>query len=86
MLAKKLSSDVSLEHVEVEDIVDRKVDQLSHQYLYHVKLKEEIDLVWLNAHNFLEPVKYNKRRAQDSLPRSHSLLKNLIKKSKERRK
>ena len=46
MLAKKLSSDVSLEYVEVEDIVDRKVDQLSHQYLYQVKLKGEIDLVW----------------------------------------
>ena len=29
----------------------------------------EIGLVWLNAHNFLEPVKYNKRRSQDSLPR-----------------
>ena len=69
MLAKKLSSDVSLEYVEVEDIVDRKVDQLSHQYLYQVKLKGEIDLVWLNAHNFHEPVKYNKRRSQDSLPR-----------------
>ena len=69
MLAKKLSSDVSLEYVEVEDIVDRKADQLSYQYLYQVKLKGEIDLVWLNAHNFVEPVKYNKGRSQDSLPR-----------------
>ena len=34
MLAKKLSSDVSLEYVEVEDIVDRKADKLSYQYLY----------------------------------------------------
>ena len=68
MLAKKLSSDVSLDYVEVQDIVDRKVDQLSHQYLCQVKLKGEIDLVWLNAHNFLEPVKCNKRRSQDSLP------------------
>ena len=39
MLAKKLPSDVSLDHVEAEDIVERKVDQLSHQYLYQVKLK-----------------------------------------------
>ena len=69
MLAKKLSSDVSLEYVEVEDIVDRKADKLSYQYLYQVKLKGEIDLVQLNAHNFLEPVKYNKGRSQDSLPR-----------------
>ena len=60
---------MSLEYVEVEDIVDKKVDQLSHQHLYQVKLKGEIDLVWLNAHNFHEPVKYNKRRSQDSLPR-----------------
>ena len=30
MLAKKLSSDVSLDYVEVEDIADRKADQLSH--------------------------------------------------------
>ena len=60
---------MSLDYVEVEDIVDRMVDQLSHQYLYQVKLKREIDLVWLNAHNFLEPVKYNKRRSQDNLPR-----------------
>ena len=69
MLAKKSSSDVSLEYVEVEDIVGRKVDQLSHQYLYQVKLKGEIDLVWLNPNNFIEAVKYNKRRSQDSLPR-----------------
>ena len=68
MLPKNLSSDVSLDYVEVEDIVERKTDQLSHQYLYQVKLKGEIDLIWLNAHNFLEPVKYNKRRSQDSLP------------------
>ena len=69
MLAKTLSSHVSLEYVEVEDIVDRKVDQLSHQYLYQVKLKGEIDLVWLNVHNFLDPIKYNKRRSQESLTR-----------------
>ena len=60
---------MSLEYVEVEDIVDKKVDQLSHQHLYQVKLKGEIYLVWLKAHNFHEPVKYNKRRYQDSLPR-----------------
>ena len=30
MLTKKISSDVSLDYVEVEDIVDKKVDQLSH--------------------------------------------------------
>ena len=59
---------MSLDYVEVEDNVERKIDQLSHQYLYPVKLKGEIDLVWLNAHNFLEPVKCNKRRSQDSLP------------------
>ena len=57
MIEKKLSPDVTLEYVEVENIVDRKVDQLPHQYLYQVKLKGEIDLVWLNADNFLEPVK-----------------------------
>ena len=34
-----------------------------------MKLKEKIDLVWLNFHNVLESVKYNKRRYQDSLPR-----------------
>ena len=60
VLAKSISLDVSLDYVEVEDIVDRKVDQLSYQYIYQVKLKEEIDLIWLNAYNFLEPVKYNK--------------------------
>ena len=47
MLAKNVSSDVSLDYVEVENIVNRKVDQLSHQYLYQVKLKGDIDLVWL---------------------------------------
>ena len=46
MLTKNISPDVSLDYVEVEDIVDRKVDQLSHQYLYQVKLKGEIGLVW----------------------------------------
>ena len=86
MLAKKLSSDVSLEHVEVEDIVDRKVDQLSHQYLYQVKLKGEIDLVWLNAHNFLELVKYNKRRSQDILPRKPQFAQKPEKEIKRKRK
>ena len=43
--AKKLSSDVSLEYVYVEDIVHWKLDHLSHQQLYQVKLKGEIDLV-----------------------------------------
>ena len=60
MLTKKISSDVLLDYVEVEDIVDKKVDQLSHENLYQVKLKGETDLVWLDAHNFFEPVKYNK--------------------------
>ena len=69
VLAKSISLDVSLDYVEVEDIVDRKVDQLSYQYIYQVKLKEEIDLIWLNAYNFLEPVKYNKPRSRDSLSR-----------------
>ena len=64
---------MSLDYAEVEDIVNRKVDQLSHQYLYQVKLKGEINLVWLNAHNFVEPVKYNKRRSQDSLSRKPQL-------------
>ena len=68
MLAKKRSSNVSLDYVEAEDTVDRKVAQLPHQHLNQVKLKEEIDLVWLNLHNVLESVKYNKRRYQDSLP------------------
>ena len=84
MLAKKLFSDVSLEYVEVEDIVDRNVDQFSHQYLYQVKLKGEIDSVWLNADSFLEPVKYNKQRSQDSLPRKPQFPQKLRKKSKER--
>ena len=69
MLVNSLCLDVSLDYVKVENIVDRKVDQLSHQYLCHVKLKGETDLVWLNSYNFVEPVKYNKRRSQDSLPR-----------------
>ena len=86
MLAKKLSSDVPLEYVEVEDIVDRKVDQLSHQYLYQVKLKGEIDLVWLNAHNFLELVKYNKRRSQDILPRKPQFAQKPGKEIKRKRK
>ena len=42
MLTIKLSSDVSLNYVEVEDIVDRKVGQLSLQYLHLVKLKGEV--------------------------------------------
>ena len=71
--AKKLSSDVSFEYVYVEDIVHWKLDHLSHQQLYQVKLKGEIDLVQLNTHNFIEPIKYNKRRSQDSLPRKPQL-------------
>ena len=49
-----------------------------------MKLKEESDSVWLNAHSFLEPVKYNKRRFQDSLPRKPQFPQKLRKKSKER--
>ena len=86
MLGKNISSDVSLDYVEVEDIVDRKVDQLSHQYLYQVKLKGEVDLVWLNAHNFLEPVKYNKRRSQDSIPRKPQFAQKPEKEIKSKRK
>ena len=77
---------MTLEYVEVEDIVDRKVDQLSHQYLYQVKLKREIDLVWLNAHNFLELVKYNKQRSQDSLPRKPQFAQKPEKEIKRKRK
>ena len=75
---------MSLDYAEVEDIVNRKVDQLSHQYLYQVKLKGEIDLAWLNAHSFVEPVKYNKGRSQDSLSRKPQLAQKPEKKSKER--
>ena len=86
MLAKSISSDVSLDYVEVEEIVDRKVDQLSHQYIYQVKLKGEIDLIWLNAHNFLEPVKYNKRRSLDNLPRKPQFAQKPEKETKRKRK
>ena len=64
---------------------ERSISYLTSTYiLYQMKLKGEIDLVWLNTHNFLEPVEYNKQRSQGSLPRNHNLLKNLRKKSKER--
>ena len=86
MLAKSISSNVSLDYVEVEEIVDRKVDQLSHQYIYQVKSKGEIDLIWLNAHNFLEPVKYNKRRSRDNLPRKPQFAQKPEKKIKRKRK
>ena len=45
MLAKSISSDVSLDYVDVEDIFDRKLGQLSHQNIYQVNLKGEIDLI-----------------------------------------
>ena len=51
-----------------------------------MKLKGEIDLVWLNAHNFLEPVKYNKRRSQDSLPRKPQFAQKPEKEIKRKRK
>ena len=73
---------MSLEYVEV----DTNVDQLSHQYLYQVKLKGEIDLVWLNANNFIEAVKYNKRRSQDSLPRKPQFAQKPEKEIKRKRK
>ena len=67
MLAKSISSDVSLDYVDVEDIFDRKLGQLSHQNIYQVNLKGEIDLIWLNAHNFHDPIEYKIRRFLDSL-------------------
>ena len=57
MLPKNISSDVSLDYVEVEDIVDRKVDQLSHQHL---------------SHNFLEPVKGTAMQIEKALINDHS--------------
>ena len=54
--------------------------------MYQGKLKGEIDLVWLNAHNFLEPVKYNNRRSQDSLPRKPQLAQKPEKEIKRKRK
>ena len=80
---KKLSSNVSLDYAEVEDIVNRKVDQLSHQYLYQVKLKGEIDLAWLNAHSFVEPLNITKEDLRIVYQESHSLLKNLRKNQKK---
>ena len=46
----------------------------------------EIGLVWLSVHNFLEPVKYNKRRSQDSLPRKSQFAQKPEKEMKRKRK
>ena len=49
-------------------------------------MKGEIDLIWSNAHNFLEPVKYNKQRSRDSLPRKPQFAQKPEKEIKRKRK
>ena len=49
-------------------------------------MKGGIDLIWSNAHNFLEPVKYNKQRSRDSLPRKPQFAQKPEKEIKRRRK
>ena len=66
---------------------ERSISYLTSTYiLYQMKLKGEIDLVWLNAHNFLEPVEYNKQRSQGSLPRKPQFAQKPEKEIKRKRK
>ena len=49
-------------------------------------MKGEIDLIWSNAHNFLEPVKYNKQRSRESLPGKPQFAEKAEKEIKRKRK
>ena len=55
--------DVPLEYMEIEDIIDRKVDGKTHNFMYLVKFKATGEEMWLPGHNFLQPVRYNRRKS-----------------------
>ena len=62
LLSKVLaSSDVPMDYLEVKDIVDRKVDPKTHNFLYLVKFNDEDEHVWLPSQNFFNPVHYQRR-------------------------
>ena len=88
MLAKNISLRLTpLEYVEVEDIVDRKIEAKTHNYLYLVKFKNENENIWIPGHNFLDQVLYHRRKMnkdqkQFALQPLKSEVKSCVKESK----
>ena len=63
LLAKNISLCYTpLEYIEVEDMVDQKIEAKTHNYLYLVKFKNENDNIWIPGHNFLDQVQYDRRK------------------------
>ena len=62
-LAKCITkSEQPLEYLEIDDILDRKVDFKTQNFIYLVKFKGNEDKVWIPGQNFLEEVQYQRRK------------------------
>ena len=67
-MAKQVAAgDVPAEYFEIDDIIDRKVDDKSHTFLYKVSFKGDDNSVWIPGHNFLDTVKFKRRKTEKSL-------------------
>ena len=78
-LAQQIASnDIPLEYVEIKDIINRKVDPKSHGFLYEVIFKNDDSTTWIPGHNFLEPVKYQRRKTEGNLTKKPQFATKLV--------
>ena len=56
------STNTPMEYLQVEEILNQKVDAKTHSFMYLVKFKDNDEQVWIPACNFAYPVKYQRRK------------------------
>ena len=89
MLAENISfCHTPLEYLEVEDIVERKIEAKTYNFLYLFKFKNKNENIWIPGPNFLDQVQYdrkkmNKNQKQFALQPLKAEVKVCVKKMKE---
>ena len=63
MLAENISfCHTPLEYLEVEDIVERKIEAKTYNFLYLFKFKNKNENIWIPGPNFLDQVQYDRKK------------------------
>ena len=63
MLAENINfCQTPLEYLEVEDIVERKIETKTYNFLYLFKFKNKNENIWIPGPNFLDQVQYHRKK------------------------
>ena len=63
MLAENISfCHTPLEYLEVENIVERKIEAKTYNFLYLFKFKNQNENIWIPGPSFLDQVQYDRKK------------------------